>query len=233
MSATTIIRTAMVIGYPCTGRKWMFPCNGEYPFRGHGSGWCHQASVLCPESIGSCRTNWSFHSNDQSAQRMSNFAEFALSAFRGVKRDDVVADFDIGDTLSDGFDNSSTFVATDNGESSFRVLAGESVCIGMADLVYQYVIEKDRLIVEQRPRSGMHTPVQRILMRTSWALGGATSTSSTDNFPPASQAIAACPASAFRHREKKVARTDLAGNCLSSSVRHFFRCLVGNEDIQF
>ena len=41
-------------------------------------------------------------------------------------------------------------------------------------------------------------------MRTSWALGGATSTSSTDNFPPASQAIAACPASVFRHREKKV-----------------------------
>lgn len=67
---------------------------------------------------------------------MSNFAEFALSAFRSVKRDDMVADFDIGDTLSYGFDNSSTFMATDNGESPFRVLAGKSVCIGMADLLY-------------------------------------------------------------------------------------------------
>jgi hypothetical protein len=67
---------------------------------------------------------------------MGNLAEFAISAFRSVERNDMVADFDIGDTLSYGLDNSSTLVAADNGESAFRVLAGESVSIGMADLIY-------------------------------------------------------------------------------------------------
>lgn len=44
---------------------------------------------------------------------------------------------------------------------------------------------------------GWHTPVQRILTRTSCALGGATSTSSMDSFAPAPHAIAACPASTW------------------------------------
>ena len=54
----------------------------------------------------------------------------------------MVADFDIGDTLSYGLDDSSTFMAADDGECTFRVLSGESVCVGMAYLVYQHVIAK-------------------------------------------------------------------------------------------
>jgi len=70
------------------------------------------------------------------------------------------------------------------------------------------------------PAGVRRTPVQWILMRTSWALGGATSTSSTDNFPPASHATAACPALVSAPSSLKDEATDLAGNCLSSSVRH-------------
>jgi hypothetical protein len=61
-------------------------------------------------------------------------------------------------------------------------------------------------------------------MRTSCALGGATSTSSTDNFPPASHAIAACPAISCR-REIRGGASYLANNRLSSCIRHFFELL--------
>lgn len=65
---------------------------------------------------------------------MSDLAEFAFTAFRGVKRDDMVANFDVCDTLTDRFDNSSSFVSADYGKGAFGILAGESVSISMADL---------------------------------------------------------------------------------------------------
>jgi len=41
----------------------------------------------------------------------------------------MIADFDIGYSLADGLDDSGTFVAEDNGEGTFGVLAGEGVRI--------------------------------------------------------------------------------------------------------
>jgi len=66
---------------------------------------------------------------------LCDLAEFTFTAFRGVKRDDVVTNFDICDTLTDGLDNSTSFVSADYGEGTFRIFARESVCIRVADLI--------------------------------------------------------------------------------------------------
>ena len=44
----------------------------------------------------------------------------------------VIARFHRGDVLSDRFDGSRTLMAKNNGEGSFRVLAGEGVCVWKA-----------------------------------------------------------------------------------------------------
>jgi len=61
-------------------------------------------------------------------------AELAFSALGGVEWDNMVTDFDIGDTLSDRFYNSATFVSANDGEGTFRILAGERVGVCMANL---------------------------------------------------------------------------------------------------
>ena len=117
--------------------------------------------------------------------KAAHLAELALSALGRVERDDVVAHLDVGDTLANRLDDSPALVSADNGEGSLRILARERVRIGVAHL---HSSQHRVWIAIGR------TPVQRMWMRTSCAFGGATSTSSTDSFAPASQAIAACPA---------------------------------------
>jgi hypothetical protein len=119
-----------------------------------------------------------------------HLAELALSALRGVERDDVVANLDVGDTLADRLDDSAALVSADNGEGTLGILARECVCIGVAHLWRSQ--QRERIAIGR-------TPVQRMWMRTSCAFGGATSTSSTDSLAPASHAIAACPAISPEH----------------------------------
>jgi len=151
---------------------------------------------------------------------MSNFAEFALSAFRGVKRDDMVADFDIGDTLSNGFDNSSTFVTTDNGESPFRVLAGESVCIGMTDLVLSVRHRERPMDCRAAPAIRDTYPSPKDLNAHFMGLGRRDFDVLDGQFPSSFPSNRCLPRISFPSSGEKSARTDLAGNCLSSSVRH-------------
>jgi len=63
-----------------------------------------------------------------------HLAELALSTFRGVERNDMVADLDIGDALADRLDNSASLVAADDREGTLGVFAREGVGIGVADL---------------------------------------------------------------------------------------------------
>lgn len=60
---------------------------------------------------------------------LAGLAELTLPALGGVEGHHMIADFDIGYSLADGLDDSGTFVAEDNGEGTFGVLAGEGVRI--------------------------------------------------------------------------------------------------------
>jgi hypothetical protein len=66
--------------------------------------------------------------------KIRHLAELAFSTFRGVKRNDMVSNADIGNALSYRLDNSSTLMATNNRERAFGILARESVGIGVTDL---------------------------------------------------------------------------------------------------
>jgi len=79
-------------------------------------------------------TNWSFRSAISENLEVGNLAELAFTTFRGVKRNNMMANLDICYTFSNRFNNSSTFVAENDGESPFRVLSRESISVGMADL---------------------------------------------------------------------------------------------------
>ena len=46
-----------------------------------------------------------------------------------LESNDVVAGLHVGDALADGLDDTGTLVSKDNGESTLRVLSGESVGI--------------------------------------------------------------------------------------------------------
>ena len=46
-----------------------------------------------------------------------------------LESDDFVARLDVGDTLADRLYDAGTFMAEDDGKSTFRVLARECVCI--------------------------------------------------------------------------------------------------------
>lgn len=50
-----------------------------------------------------------------------------------LKCDDVVAGLHVGDSLSHRLDDTSTLVTQDDGEGTLRVLAGQGVCICVAD----------------------------------------------------------------------------------------------------
>ena len=60
---------------------------------------------------------------------LAGLAELAFAAFGGVQGDDIVTGLDGGDALTDGFDDTGTFVTEDNGEGTLGVFAGESVGI--------------------------------------------------------------------------------------------------------
>ena len=63
-----------------------------------------------------------------------HLAEFAFSAFRGVKWNNMVSNFDISHTFTNRFNNSTTFVSTDYWEGTFGVFSRKSICVRMADL---------------------------------------------------------------------------------------------------
>lgn len=46
-----------------------------------------------------------------------------------LKSNDVITRLHVGDTLTNRLDNTSSFVSQDDGESSLRVLAGQSIGI--------------------------------------------------------------------------------------------------------
>jgi hypothetical protein len=50
-----------------------------------------------------------------------------------LESNNVVASLHVGDALADRLDNTGTLVSKDNGESTLGVLAGESVCVCVAD----------------------------------------------------------------------------------------------------
>jgi hypothetical protein len=62
-------------------------------------------------------------------------AELAFPTFRGVKRNDVVSNFDIRHSLTYGFDNSSSFVSADYRESAFGVFPRKSVSVRVTYLM--------------------------------------------------------------------------------------------------
>ncbi|MDR6354924.1 hypothetical protein Q3H58_001595 [Pseudomonas psychrotolerans] len=64
---------------------------------------------------------------------LAGFAEFALAAFGGVQRDDVIAHGDRGHALAHRLDDATALVTEDAGEDPFGILAGQGVGIGVAD----------------------------------------------------------------------------------------------------
>ena len=60
---------------------------------------------------------------------LAGLAELALTAFGGVQGDDIVPGLDRSHAFSDGFDDTGTFVAEDDGEGTFGVFTGEGVGI--------------------------------------------------------------------------------------------------------
>ena len=58
---------------------------------------------------------------------------FALAAFRGVERDDMVALRDARHTTSDIDDNARTFMAEDRWKEPFRIAPGQGELVGMAN----------------------------------------------------------------------------------------------------
>jgi hypothetical protein len=64
---------------------------------------------------------------------LARFAELAFLAFGGVESNDGVTGLDVGHTLTNRFDDTGTFVTENDGEGTFGVLSGESVCICVAD----------------------------------------------------------------------------------------------------
>ena len=61
-------------------------------------------------------------------------AKFAFTTFGGVKRNDVVADFNVCYAFSNRFDNSTTFVPTNDRKRTLWILTGKGICIGMTYL---------------------------------------------------------------------------------------------------
>ncbi len=59
--------------------------------------------------------------------------ELTLAALRGVKRDHMVARFDAGYAFTDFNHNAGPFVTENHREYTFRVIAGEGKCVGMAN----------------------------------------------------------------------------------------------------
>jgi hypothetical protein len=112
----------------------MFPCNGEYPVHERGSGPCHLALFLCLETPESFGTSWSFRSFRKHMSEMVYLAELALFTFGGVERNDMVADFDVGDALANRLYDSTALVPEDDREGTLRILSGKGVCIGVAHL---------------------------------------------------------------------------------------------------
>jgi hypothetical protein len=51
---------------------------------------------------------------------LPRLAEFAFSAFCSIEWDNMIADFDAGDTVSNGLDDASTFVAENHWENTLR-----------------------------------------------------------------------------------------------------------------
>jgi hypothetical protein len=64
---------------------------------------------------------------------LTRLAELALTTFGGVKGNNVIADLDVSDALTNGLDNTSTLVSKNDRESTFGVLTGKSVGISVAD----------------------------------------------------------------------------------------------------
>jgi hypothetical protein len=64
---------------------------------------------------------------------LARLAELTLTAFGGVKSNDIVTGLDGSHTLADGLDDTSTLVAKNDGESTLGILTGERVGIGVTD----------------------------------------------------------------------------------------------------
>jgi len=60
-------------------------------------------------------------------------AELALTTLRGVRRDNSITDLNVSNALTDGLNDTCTFVTKDAWEDTLRVVAHESVTIGVAD----------------------------------------------------------------------------------------------------
>ena len=63
-----------------------------------------------------------------------NLAELAFSTFRGVERNDMVTNLDIGDPLAHRLNNSTALVSANDREGPLGILSRESIRIGVADL---------------------------------------------------------------------------------------------------
>ena len=70
-------------------------------------------------------------------------AEWAITAFRGIQRDDVVPGLDAGDTLANFLHHAAALVAKDGRKRAFRIVAGQGIGVRMAnsggDDTYQYL----------------------------------------------------------------------------------------------
>lgn len=64
---------------------------------------------------------------------LARLAELALSTLGSVQGNDVIANLDIGHTLADALDDTSTLVSENDGESTLRISTRQGVGVSVAD----------------------------------------------------------------------------------------------------
>jgi hypothetical protein len=90
-------------------------------------------SLACEAGSSVGHNTSSLSESDLGAQiGFSRVTEFAVPTFRDVKRNYVIPRFNRGNTFTNAFDDTSSFMSKDNGENSFRILTTQGVRIRVA-----------------------------------------------------------------------------------------------------
>jgi hypothetical protein len=87
------------------------------------------------------------------SQKCNDLAKLAFSTFRSVKGNDMVADFDVGNTIANRLDDSTTLMSTNNRKSTLRILPRERICISMTHLAINVVENGIAANTEDIPQS--------------------------------------------------------------------------------
>jgi hypothetical protein len=85
---------------------------------------------------------------------LSACAELALLALSSIKRDNVITNSDISDTLTDRFNNTTTFVTKDGRESTFGIYYAITSTISSCPVEYLNANETYLFLTKCRHRCG-------------------------------------------------------------------------------